>query len=1249
MYTVQIMVDIFADNAFPHTFIVLKGLDGVENGYGLGPKEAGSVSGPGNIFDDTYHPYSFATDPIPVTAQQYQDLQDYIDDSVLNPPEYIFPGEWWPGDGHNCTTWATEALDSAGIDSAISDAVYTNPYDQAMAYWVNKWWNDALDWVLRRDPLTLDLDGDGIETLAADGTVLFDHNGDGIKQGTGWVAPDDGLLVLDKNGNGLIDNGNELFGDNTVKADGSLALNGFDALADYDTNGDGRIDAGDAEFANLRIWQDANSDGVSQSGELKTLIAAGVAAINLDSVASTMSVGNDNVANAVGTFERTDGSDGELSAAAASLDLAANPFYREFSDTIAIPEALQSLPDMQGAGAVRDLLQAAASSAILAVTLEQYSNASSREMQMGLLDQLLADWADSADFQDFVERLDGTVVTEVVAGSMWGGSPVPVEIDFKITSDQVLEGESYETIAADGSSYAPTEIFAGGPPLGQNVYGSSALKVGVFDDANIDNLAKVRVLEVFNASPLFDFAFATNLEKDPTDSGMLLDLGLSDTRLYATIVGGRGSSNSVQAVWQTQFAGTTVEPEVMFTDDAFILSEQQQDFVNQSYTSLADSVYSALLFQTRLQPYMDSIGLVIDDQGSFAVDFTEFNALVEQAIANDTFTGLTDYLEFIQHRGASFTAMGWEIDRLKLQGWISDLTAEQAAQLADYGFNINNLDDLVDIASSVNVLIDEAADTTLEGGDKTDVLFAGGGSDTLYGRAGDDLLYGESGNDVVYGGAGSDIATGGAGDDHLYGDAGDDHLDGGDGDDYLSGGGGDDTLLAKDGNDSLYGGAGADELIGGAGNDYLSGDAGNDIYRWGRGDGNDSINDYDSTDRYDDAHQDRLIFGEDIVASDLSWQRSGNHLTFTLLDTGESITVNNYFLADYYKIEGAELFDGTVLDLAQIELDVRTLTGSEAGETLSGFETDDTLLGHGGNDSLYGESGNDELIGGAGNDYLSGDTGNDIYRWGRGDGNDSINDYDSTDRYDDAHQDRLIFGEDIVASDLSWQRSGNHLTFTLLDTGESITVNNYFLADYYKIEGAELFDGTVLDLAQIELDVRTLTGSEAGETLSGFETDDTLLGHGGNDNLYGESGNDELIGGAGNDTLSGDAGNDTYVFGTGFASDIVNNYDSQAGRVDVAKFDDIGVEDLWFSRDGNNLQITVVATEDQVLVSNWFSGDSYQLDSIEVATSILLNSEVEQLVDAMSVYSVPSGAGSVIPENVMDELQPVLADTWSIL
>ncbi|HHW4677423.1 MAG TPA: calcium-binding protein, partial [Xylella fastidiosa subsp. fastidiosa] len=80
-----------------------------------------------------------------------------------------------------------------------------------------------------RDPLVLDLDGDGIETLAAGKNILFDHDGDGITHASGWVKSDDGLLVLDRNGNGRIDNGSELFGADTVLSNGHTAASGFDA------------------------------------------------------------------------------------------------------------------------------------------------------------------------------------------------------------------------------------------------------------------------------------------------------------------------------------------------------------------------------------------------------------------------------------------------------------------------------------------------------------------------------------------------------------------------------------------------------------------------------------------------------------------------------------------------------------------------------------------------------------------------------------------------------------------------------------------------------------------------------------------------------------------------------------------------------------------------------------------------------------------------------------------------------------
>ncbi|HEB4876664.1 TPA: hypothetical protein R0C45_004907, partial [Kluyvera ascorbata F0526] len=88
-------------------------------------------------------------------------------------------------------------------------------------------------------PIILDLDGDGIETRGLQDRIFFDHDGNHFAENTGWVSADDGLLVLDKDGNGKIDSGNELFGNNTVLSNGSLAANGYEALQELDTNGDG--------------------------------------------------------------------------------------------------------------------------------------------------------------------------------------------------------------------------------------------------------------------------------------------------------------------------------------------------------------------------------------------------------------------------------------------------------------------------------------------------------------------------------------------------------------------------------------------------------------------------------------------------------------------------------------------------------------------------------------------------------------------------------------------------------------------------------------------------------------------------------------------------------------------------------------------------------------------------------------------------------------------------------------------------
>jgi hypothetical protein len=192
---------------------------------------------------------------------------------------------------------AWESLDITGFIADLANTLYTT----------------ARNWRPPHDPLVLDLDGDGIETvgITAGAPVLFDHDGDGIKNATGWIKADDGLLVLDLNGNGTIDSGRELFGDNTLLPSGSTALQGYQALAQHDSNLDGRISSLDTLLNQLRIWQDANQDGISQSTELKTLSQAGIQSISVPPQQSTNpNLGNGNSMPIQGSYTKTDGSSG---------------------------------------------------------------------------------------------------------------------------------------------------------------------------------------------------------------------------------------------------------------------------------------------------------------------------------------------------------------------------------------------------------------------------------------------------------------------------------------------------------------------------------------------------------------------------------------------------------------------------------------------------------------------------------------------------------------------------------------------------------------------------------------------------------------------------------------------------------------------------------------------------------------------------------------------------------------------------
>ena len=138
-------------------------------------------------------------------------------------------------------------------------------------------------------PLVFDLRHlDQIRTATGLGykPIAFDLKATGTKQNIEWIGPENGWLTLDLNGNGLIDNGRELFGSATVLEGYGpltvLATHGFEALGQHDKNKDGVIDPLDAVFEKLLIWQDQNLNGTSDPGELRSLTHHGIIAISLD-------------------------------------------------------------------------------------------------------------------------------------------------------------------------------------------------------------------------------------------------------------------------------------------------------------------------------------------------------------------------------------------------------------------------------------------------------------------------------------------------------------------------------------------------------------------------------------------------------------------------------------------------------------------------------------------------------------------------------------------------------------------------------------------------------------------------------------------------------------------------------------------------------------------------------------------------------------------------------------------------------
>ncbi|MET1110645.1 MAG: cadherin domain-containing protein, partial [Allosphingosinicella sp.] len=159
-------------------------------------------------------------------------------------------------------------------------------------------------------PVVLDLAGAGLSEAFSSQTVNIDLHGSGTKQSLRWLNSGFAFLALDRNGDGIVSEGSDI----SFMGDVAGAASDLEGLAAYDSDGDGQLDSDDSRYGDFKVWQDLNSDGISQAGEMKSLAEAGIASISLARTPTGQQLNNTSghvIVNS-STFTRSDGTKGAV-------------------------------------------------------------------------------------------------------------------------------------------------------------------------------------------------------------------------------------------------------------------------------------------------------------------------------------------------------------------------------------------------------------------------------------------------------------------------------------------------------------------------------------------------------------------------------------------------------------------------------------------------------------------------------------------------------------------------------------------------------------------------------------------------------------------------------------------------------------------------------------------------------------------------------------------------------------------------
>jgi Ca2+-binding RTX toxin-like protein len=938
-------------------------------------------------------------------------------------------------------------------------------------------------------PLILDLDGDGVEatSLSSGQAVYWDIDNDGFREASAWDGKDDGLLVRDTNSNGIIDNHSELFGTNTQ--------NGFTALDAWgDSNNDNQMTSADTKWSQLRVWKDANGNGVTEKWELKTLAELGITSINLNATVLTGVTNNGNAVSHRSSFT--------MNGNTRTVD----DVWFNFSNTYSVdaraytfnPDVLV-LPELHGYGQVSNLSVAMSKDATLLGQMQTIANAdlatltSSSFDLAGKVKALMFRWAGvdgvnpvgrgdwDAQKLAFLENILGQPFTSDVCGS---SSITQLNEAWSLVFNAVMGRMMLQTAGYGLFSTTPVLNYSADSITGSYALDTASIAFlvdgkslaeqtanydvifkaldGLFGIDNLDAASRTALSNQIAASEptgqlnynFFAGAVGYSLA-DITMGTSGADTITAPAASYKLLYGAGGNDTISGGVGEDILIGGADNDTLSGGEgnDTYVYNAGDGNDTINDFTYAAGPFLGSNTLQ--LGAGLNAANTVIAKSGNnITLTFTGYSGSIA-IIDQDSFPSKTPGVDLIQFGdGGTWT-------RAQIaSNYISQQEAAGAATIT--GFNYFG-----------DVINGSAINNTLQGL---------AGNDTLRGYGGDDLLSGGEGNDtyIYNAGDGNDTIN-----DFTYAAGpllGSNTLQLGTGLNVAN------TIVTRTGNSitlTFTGYSGSVAIIDQY--SYPSKTPGVDLIQfgdggtWTRAQITTNINNFTGLNGAND-----ILTGNTLanVITGLSWNDTltgdaGNDT----LDGGADIDTASYTPATTSALVNlsstSQTLNGTVVAAGTARdgqggtdtlVSIENVTGGNFADWIIGSTASNTLSGGAGNDSLDGADGNDILIGGAGNDTLTGGNGTDT----------------------------LDYTASTAAVLVNLGTTSHTMAGTAVAAGAAVDG----LGGVDTVSGFETVNGSGYD------DV--IRGGAGAETLNGFNGNDLFVTSAGNDGYYGGNGTDTV-------------------------------------------------------------------------------------------------------------------------------------------